>query len=224
MSPFFQRLLTPTPTVPLPRGGLFNDKRPWRSQVASGFRHAVGLIAGFSVILLAIAGLAWWSGQPIDERAPGKFLVGWWTLPLAVIIMLLTAHRWAPFATAFFFGPGVWRAFGQLIAGPISNSPIIWVRTPRVEAAELLLFSASVIALTWRFLRRRPAPTTFLDRCAFTFFAIATLEQMFVPYRFPPAPMLSGVAALFVAWVAYHLQRAKHRHKHHPHSVGALET
>jgi hypothetical protein len=95
---------------------------------------------------------------------------------------------------------------------------------PRVEAAQLLSYCAVVVFLTWRFWRDRPAMTTFLDRCALNVFVIATLEQVLVSYHFPPIPLLSGVAALFVAWVAYHLQRAKHRHKHHPHSVGALET
>ena len=223
MKQFLRRLIEPTPTVPLPRGRLFGDKRPWRKQVASGFRIAVGLIAGLGVILLAIAGLSWWS-EAANPNAPLRFLVGWWTLPLGAAIMISTAHRWAPFTIAFFFGPGVTRALGLLIAGPSPNSPILWQRMPRDEAAQLFVYCAVLIALTWRFLREHPAPTTFLDRCAVTFFSIATLEQALVPYHFPPVPLLSGVAALFIAWVAYHLQRAKHRHEHHPHTVGALDT
>jgi hypothetical protein len=223
MNQFLGRLLEPTPTLPIPRGRLFGDKRPWRKQVASGLRIAAGLIAGFCVIVLAGAGLLPWSGPP-HQDAPVRFLVGWWTLPVAVLIMVLTAHRWAPFTIAFFLGPVLLRAFVHLVVGPSPTSPILWQTMPRVEAAQLFAYCAVVIGLTWRFVRERPAPTTFLDRCALTFFAIATLEQAFVTYRVPPLPLLSGVMALFIAWVAYHLNRATKRHEHHPHRIGSLDT
>jgi len=130
----------------------------------------------------------------------------------------------APFTIAFFLGPGLLRAFVHLVVGPSPTSPILWQTMPRVEAAQLFAYCAVVIGLTWRFVRERPAPTTFLDRCALTFFAIATLEQALVTYRVPPLPLLSGVMALFIAWVAYHLNRATKRHEHHPHRIGSLDT
>ena len=205
MHQVFRHLFEPTPTAPV--RGLRKDRRPWRKQVVSGLLHAGRLIAGFCVIVLAMVGLAWWA-EPLDPKAPLTFLVGWWTLPTAVIIMLLTAHRWAPFSIAFFLGPGLRRALVLFIGGPVPNSPILWQRIPRLEALELLAYCAATIALTWRFLRDRPAPTTFVDRCALTFFAVASLGQFVVPSRFPPLLLLSGITALFVAWVAYRFRRA----------------
>ena len=222
MNQFLCRLLEPTPTVPIPRGRLFGDKRPWRKQVASGFLITVGLIEGFSVVGLALSGLLWWSSVP-DPNAPLRFLVGWWTLPLAATIMVLTAHRWVPFAIGFFFGPALLKTLGAVIVGP-SPSVQITPQVTRSDAAQLVIIFAAVIALTWRFLRQHPAPTRFLDRCAFTFFAFATLRQMIAGDRFPPLALLSGVAALFIAWLAYYLQRATHRHEHHSHRVGTLDA
>jgi hypothetical protein len=130
--------------------------------------------------------------------------VGWWTLPAAVIIMVLTAHRWAPFSIAFLISPGLLRALGFFIAGPVPNSPIIAERIPRLEALEILAYCAVTIALTWRFLQKHPAPTTFVDPCALTLFAIASLIQMMEPNRYPLL-FVSGMTALFVAWLAYRL-------------------
>jgi hypothetical protein len=206
MHQFFRHLLEPTPTVPVL--GHRKDHRPWRKQVLSGLFHAGRLIAGFCVFVLAMAGLAWWA-VPLDPKAPLASLVGWWTLPAAVIVMLLTAHRWAPFSIALFLGSGLRRALVVFIGGPVLDSPIIWQRTPRLEALQLLAYCAVTIALTWRFLRDRPSPTTFVDRCALTYFAVASLGQIVVPHRFPPLLLLSGITALFVAWVADSFGRAK---------------
>jgi hypothetical protein len=175
-------------------------------QVISGSLWAGRLIVGFIVMGMAIAGLLWWVATP-DPNAPLAFLVGWWTLPVAVIVMLLTAHRWAPFSIAFFLGPGIYRALGFLIAGPNPNSPIIAERIARLEALEIFAYCVVTIALTWRFLRERPAPTTFVDRCALTFFAVASLAQIVEQDHFYPRLLLSGLSALFVAWIAYRLYR-----------------
>jgi hypothetical protein len=205
MREFLHGLIEPTPTVPL--RGLRKDHRPWRKQVVSGSIQAARLVAGFCVMALAMVGVAWWV-KPLDLKAPLAFLVGWWTLPAAATIMLLTAHRWAPFAIAFFLGPGLRRALFLFISGPDPNSSMIWQRTPRLEALELLGYCGITIALTWRFLRNRPAPTTLADRCALTFFALASLGQTMVPYHFPPSLLLSGMMALFVAWASDRFRRA----------------
>jgi hypothetical protein len=216
MYEFLRRLSEPTPTVPLPRfKHIRRDTRPWQKRVASGFHHVARLLAGFVVAGMAMAGLSWWSSAPVNSRAPLALLNDWWSLPIAATIMLLTAQRWAPFAIAFFFGPGLRNALIVAIGGPNPASPIIWLRTPRLEATELATCLALVVVLTWRFLRERPAPTTLIDRCALTLFAITSLEQAMVDYRFPPVSLLSGITALFVAWVAYRLRRTKqHRPTH----------
>lgn len=206
MREIFRNLLEPTPTVPL--RGLRKDHRPWRKQVVSGLLQAARWIAGFCVIVLTAASLARWWALPWDPNAPIAFLVGWWTLPAAVLIMLVTTHRWAPFSIAFFLGPGLRRALVAFIGGPVPDSPIIWQRVPRLEAFELLAYCGITIALTWRFLQDRPAATTFVDRCALTYFAVASLGQIVVPYRFPPLLLLSGMTALFIAWVTYRFRRA----------------
>lgn len=183
--------------------------------MASGLLHAGRLLVGFLVAGMAMAGLSWWSSVPLNSSAPLAFLDGWWLLPIAATIMLFTAHRWAPFSIAFFFVPGLRNALTVAIGGSNPDSPIDWLRTPRLEATELATCFALVVILTWRFLRERPAPTTLIDRCALTFFAIAVLEQFIVTYRFPPLPLLSGITALFIAWVAYRFRRTKqHRPTH----------
>jgi hypothetical protein len=89
-----RRLPEPTPTVPVPRWKhLRHDNRPWQKRVASGFLHAARLLAGFCVAGMAMIGLSWWSSAPINPNAPLAFLYGWWLLPIAATIMVLTAHR-----------------------------------------------------------------------------------------------------------------------------------
>ena len=218
MYEFLRQLLEPTPTVALPRWRhLRQDNRAWQERAVSGFLHAGRILAGFCVVILAMLGLLWWSSSPVNPNAPLAFLYGygWWWLPVSSIIMLLTVHRWAPFSIAFIFGSGLRNTLTVVVGGPSPNSPITWLRTPRLEALEMLTLFTVVIALTWRFLRDRPAPTTFLDRCALTFFALAALEQVLVDYSFPPVPLLSGITALFIAWVPYHFRRAQHHgHAH----------
>jgi hypothetical protein len=56
---------------------------------------------------------------------------------------------------------------------------------------------------------RGPAPTTFVDRLALTFFVLATLKQVVTAYHWPPLPLISGLAALLIAyWVS---RRARHQ-------------
>jgi hypothetical protein len=219
MNEFLRHLFDPTPTVP-PRG-LRKDHRPWRKQVVSGLFHAARLIFGFCVMALVIAGMMWWT-EPLSPKAPLAFLVGWWTLPVAVIVMLVTAHRWAPFSIAFFLGPGLWRAFGHFIIGPDPNSAIAMERASRFQAFEIVASCGITIALTWRFLRDRPAPTTFLDRCALTFFAVASLGQLLTAKHSPPFLLPSGIAALFVAWVAYSFRHAPRKARELPSSKSQL--
>lgn len=207
MMHIFQDVLNPAPTVPVVR---WTQSHPHGSHqrkrsVAHGLVHAGRLLIGFFVVVLTMAGLSLLSPMPRDPKSLLAPILGWWLIPLAATIMIWTAHRWAPFSIAFLFGPGLRNSLTQLVTGPSSHSTIIWRHAPRVEAFEMCAYFALVIALTWRFLRHHPAPTTFVDRCCLTTFAIATLDQLVRPHL-SPTPLLLGLAALVIAWVAYRLQ------------------
>lgn len=161
-------------------------------------------------------GLLSWSNPAVVTTAPlARFgFVLPQLVPICAVIMFLTVHRWAPISIAIFFAPGLRRALGLLVVGPNPSSSEAWQRAPRSEALQMVVLCIVVIGLTWRFLRERPAPTTLIDRFALTFFAITSLDQMVVPYHFPPLPLLSGIAALFVAWAAYRFEPSKpHVHR-----------
>ena len=159
MYELLRRLSEPTLTVPVPRlKHIRRDSRPWQKRVASGFLHAGRLLAGFFVAGMAMEGLSWWSSAPINSSALLAFLNGWFYIPIAATIMLFTAHRWAP-SIVFFFVPGLRNAsLTVAIGGSNPDSPIDWLRTPRLEAIELATCFALVVILTWRFLTRAARP------------------------------------------------------------------
>jgi hypothetical protein len=212
----FLRLISPTPTAPVPRWKhLRGDRRPWRRRIVTGLLHAFRLLAGFCVLLLTVVGLLSWSHPAMNTAAPlARFsFVMPLLVPICAVIMFLTAHRWAPISISIFFAPGLRRALTLMVVGPSADSPAAWERAPRSDALQILVLCIVVIGLTWRFLRERPAPTTLLDRFALTYFAVASLEQLVIPYHFPPASLLSGITALLIAWVAYRAEPSK-RHVH----------
>jgi hypothetical protein len=206
----FRQLLRPAPTSATD-SFKWSDKRPIRKQVAGGICKAGGLIAGFIVIIVAIGGLArLFDGQ--GQRRDGDMVLSGAALCVAVVVMVWTAHRWAPFVTAFFFGPAVLKIVGALFLFPDSYYTAHSIS--RTDAAELSLYAVAVVLLTSRFVGDHPAPTTLFDRLALTFFAFASFTQLVIPYRFPPWPLLLGGVALLAAWCPHRLSKGRHRPRH----------
>jgi len=208
----FHRLLEPAPTSPLDPYRGRRDNRTTAEKVVSGLRLSGGLVAGFLVVVLALGGLY---TLPAGAPAYGRYglLVSWGMLCVASIIMFWTASRWAPFVPGFFCVPALFKTLGVLLVGPNPSSSISSHRITRTEAAELLAVCVIVIALTWRFVGNRPAPTTLLDRLALTFFVLATLKQMAIPYHWPPLPLISALSALLISWCVYRWERNRKSQK-----------
>jgi heme A synthase len=222
MYQFLRRLLEPAPTSPFDqfRG---RDRRSVSEQIVSGLRLAGGLVAGFLVLVLAFGSI---STLPAGAPSYGVFglYVSWSMLCVASIIMLLTTNRWAPYVPGFFFLPGLFKAVGLLLLGPNASSPIATHWVDRTEAMEIVVVCIIVIVLTWRFIGKRPAPTTLLDRVALTFFVLATIRQSTISYHWPPMPLISGLSALLVAWCAYRWERAGRKQKHHHENSTVFDT
>lgn len=104
-------------------------------------------------------------------------------------MLLFTVHRWASDMPAALFMRAI--AKRSLILVLVAYSPI-----QRLRLAEFLLYSLAVVALTWRFVVRRPAMTTLVDRLALTFFVVANLNQLVVPYSFPPLWLWRGAGVI----------------------------
>lgn len=170
------------------------------AQVASGLRLGFGIVSGIVVVALASAGI---STLPTCAPAFGKYgvLASLSMLTLATIGMFWTVNRWAPYVPAFFFFPALFKCLAIILIGPSPHSSISSNTLSRTEAIELLAYSVVVIGLTWRFVGNRPAPTTFVDRVALTFFVLATLMQALAVYHWPPLPLISGLMALLLAWL-----------------------
>ena len=205
-SPQMYRLLRflwePTPTSPFNPYAGREDDRTLRAKVVSGLRLGGGLVAGFLVVALALAGV---SSLPAGAPAFGQYalLASWSMLALSTIVMFWTANRWAPYVPAFFVFPAVFKSLAIILIDPNPNSSIPSNRLTRLDATELLVYCVVVIALTWRFVGNRPAPTTFVDRLALTFFVLATLKQVVTAYHWPPLPVIPGLAALLIAyWIS----------------------
>jgi hypothetical protein len=221
MYQFFCRLLGTAPTSPFdPFRG--RDNRSVGEKAVSGLRLAGGLVAGFLVLVLAGGGL---STLPTGAPAYGRYgvLASWSMLSVASVIMLLTAHRWASWMAAP-FGVAVLKTIAVLLFGPNPHSSIAANRVTRTEALAILVVSAAVIALIWRFIGAHPAPTTFLDRFALTFFVLTGLKQMTLPHSWPPLPLISGLSALLIAWCAYLWVRTGTRRKQHLESSTTFGT
>lgn len=222
MFPFFRRLLQPSPTFPVDPYMLRPDNRTTRAKVVSGMRLGVGLVAGFLVLVLAFGGI---STLPAGAPAYGNYgpFVSWGMVCLATVILFLTANRWASIGFGFFCVPALFKSLAVLAFGTNPSSSIPYHRLTRMQAGEILFVCVIVLALTWRFLGNHPAPTTFLDRIALTFFVLATIKQMIIPYSWPPLPMISGLSALLIAWCAYRWRQAGRSRKHHHGSASTFE-
>jgi len=212
MHRFLNQIFEPTPTIPFDPYRWRRDDRSVREKVSSGIRIGLGLVCGFLVMILATAGLA---TLPGGAPAYGRYgvLVSWSMLLLASTVMVWTANRWAPYLPGIFGAP-LLKILVQILSGPSPYSSIPYRTVGRMEAAEFFAFCAVVLALTWRFVRRRPAATTFLDRLALTCFAVAALKQVVTPYHWPPLPLLVAITAIFVAWLAYRWKLWKRRRAH----------
>lgn len=208
-----RRLLEPAQTSPSDSFS-WNDKRPVRKQIASGFRIAVGLNAGFVVIGAVSGGLV-----RLSAAHPKDAFIAWVTVVVGAVIMLWTANRWAPMVTAFFFGPAVVKIVAALVFE--QDTYYSSYSTTRLEAAEFLPYALAVVFLTLRFVDKRPPQTTILDRLALTFFAFTSLKELVSPHRFPHWPLLLGLLALFAAWCA-HRAGAKRRRRHRVHADAGI--
>jgi hypothetical protein len=218
---FFNRLLQPSPTLPFDPYRWRRDNRTAREKVVSGIRLALGLVAGFFVLALAFGGI---STLPAGAPAYGSYgpFVSWGMVCLATVILFLTANRWASIGIGFFCVPALFKSLAVLASGTNPSSSVPYYRLTRTQAAEILFVCIIVIALIWRFAGNHPAPTAFLDRIALTFFVLANIKQMVIPYSWPPAPLISGLAALLVAWCAYRWQQVGRSRKHHHGSASTL--
>jgi hypothetical protein len=155
-----------------------------------------------------------------SERAT---VTAWAVLAIATVIMLWTADRWARFAAAFFFGPAVPKiAAAILFFGTGSYDSAYSIS--RLELAELLAYAVAVVALTWKFVGKRPAPTTLLDRFALTFFVLATFRQVVMPDRFLPWSLLLGAVGLLIAWSVHRLNRIPGRERAKKQRYGVPES
>jgi hypothetical protein len=211
---FARSLLQPAPTSPLDPYRWRNDNRSTGEKAASGARLGFGLVAGFLVLVLAIAG--------ISAVSPGAFayghhgpLVSWGMVCLSALILFFTANRWASIGPGFFCVPGLFKSLGVLVFGTNASSTIPYHGITRTQAGEILVVCIIVIGATWRFARNHPTPTTFIDRIALTFFVLATLKQMVIPSTWPPWPLLSGLFALLIAWCVYRWEHTRGRKHHH---------
>lgn len=208
MHRLFVRVLSPAPTLPLDPYKWRRDNRNVSEKVVSGIRLGGGLIAGFLVLALALAGI---STLPAGAPAYGRYgaLVSWSMVCTSSIIMFWTTNRWAPYVPGFFFLPALFKILWVVLAGPNPHSPISYHRLSRAEAAEIFAVCIAVVVLTWRFVGGRPAFTTLLDRLALTFFVLAAIRQVTISYQWPPLPLLSGLFALLIAWCVYQWKPAR---------------
>lgn len=205
--------MQPSPTFPYDPYRWRRDHRTSGEKVLSGMRLGLGLVAGFVVLVLAFGGI---STLPAGAPAYGSYgpFVSWGMVCLAAFILFLTANRWASIGIAFFCVPALFKSLAVLAFGTNPTSSIPYYRLTRMQSTEILFVCVIVIALTWRFTRDHPAPTAFLDRIALTFFVLATIKQMIIPYSWPPSPLISGLTALLIAWCVYRWQQAGRSRKH----------
>ncbi len=214
MLQFFRRLLQPAPTSPLDPYRWRHDNRTAGEKVVSGIRLGFGLVAGLLVLMLTIGGISRVSAGAFAYGHNG-LLVSWGMVFLSTIILFLTANRWVSVGPGFFCFGALFRSLGVLIFGTNPSSSIPHHRIPRTQAGEILLVCIIVIGFTWRFARNHPAPTTFIDRIALTFFVLATIKQTVIAYTWPPLPLISGLSALLIAWCVYRWQHTRSRKHHH---------
>jgi hypothetical protein len=204
------RLLEPAPTSPFNPFYGRRDDRSIYEQVVSGLHLAGGLVSG-----VLILGLAFWSISSLLGNNPpdvqSRHFVFWSMLCFASVMMFVTVNRWVA-AVAGFYCLALVRILAVLTFGLVSSTTADW--SSRSDLLESFVFCLVVAALTWRFAGNTPAPTTFLDRFALTFFMLAQLYQMAITYHWPPLPLISGSFALLFAWWVYRWNRAGMMRKH----------
>lgn len=223
MLEWLRRLLQPAPTSVFDPFRWRRDNRSVREKFKDGIRLAGGLVAGLFVLGLAFAGT---SSLLVGSSAYGQYgLFASWTMVCAsAIFLFLTANRWASVGFGIFCGPALIKSFAVLVFGGNPSSSVAYQRLTRAQAGEIFLLCIVVTALTWRFLGNRPAATTFVDRITLTVFAFAAIRQIVVPYKWPPIVLITGLAALLVAWCVYRWKRANRKRKHHPRDLATSET
>jgi hypothetical protein len=199
-----RRLLEPAQTSPID-SFKWTDKRSAGQQVAGGFRIVGGLLAGFAVIVVVMGGIGRFSDE---QHGLGWTLGSCVALAIAATILFSTANRWAPWVLVF-FGPAVPRILAILVFE--QDSYLSSHSISRLEVAEFLAYALAVVLLTMRFIGKRPAATTFLDRIALTVFVFAQFFDLMQPQHFLHWPMLLGLTGLFAAWLARRHSRSNHR-------------
>lgn len=222
MRPFFRGLLQPAPTFPLDPYRWRRDDRTIGEKVVSGMRLGLGLVVGLLVLAFAFRGISSLAVGPPAYGSYGSF-VPWGLVCLSTVILFLTANQWVSIGIGFFCVPAVFKSLAVLVSGTNLSSAISYYRLTRTQAGEILLVCITIIALTSRFHGNPPAPTTFIDRIALTFFVLATIKQMVIPYSWPPWPLISGLSALLMAWGVYRGQNAGRSRKHHRASSSTFE-
>ena len=116
-------LWEPTPASPFNPYAGRDDSRTVSAKVVGGLRLGGGLVAGFLVMALALAGL---SSLPAGAPTFGQYaLLGSWSmLILATILMFWTVNRWAPYVPAFFVFPALFKTLVVILIGPSPHSSI----------------------------------------------------------------------------------------------------
>lgn len=167
------------------------------------------MIFGFAVFL--VAGISTISVLGFPDRPPrGVLLLAWVAMLGSAAVALWSAHVWSRVILVF-FGPAVIKMIAILLIG--DDAYFASHSMTRTDGWEALAYIVTVVLLTSRFVGRRPAMTTIFDRIALAALVWTLFVQVTVTYRFPPVPLLSGLAALFVAWWIDYSTHQKHKHR-----------
>jgi hypothetical protein len=182
------------------------------------FFGACKLLFGLFVFALSVAGVVLLY-SPRSSHFMRDVLVGSIALCAAVTIMFVTVHRWAGFIVGFVFLPAFFRGFGAFLIGQDIGIPA--QSPPRVYFGFLTLYAIATIMLLWRFVGRRPASMTLLDRLALIVFVLGfdlAIVQESVAHRRSVVGLIAGLTSLLIAWIGYrwHQRRRSTRHPLQP--------
>lgn len=188
MHQFLRSLIEPAPTsVWNPYRSRVDDRTGLKKRV-DGFKLAFSVIIGFLVLVVTVAGIGRLSSGSVGaNHSP---LISWSMVCLGAVVIIVTANRWAAGGPGIFCGPVLFASVNIVIFGSHPSRGNHYLRATRMEAAEMMLFCIAVIALTFRFMKDGPSPTTLIDRIALTVFVMMSLKQMTIPYTWPPLPLL----------------------------------
>jgi hypothetical protein len=201
MRQFLRSLIEPAPTSVWNPYRSRVDDRTGLEQGVDGFKLAFSLIFGFLVLVMTVAGMGRLSSGSVGaNHSP---LVCWTMVCFGAVVIFVTANRWAAGGPAIICVPALWKSFGILLFGSRPLPSNHYDPPTRTAAAVVLLFCVAVLLLTFRFIKDRPTPTTFIDRIALTLFVMMSMKQATVPDTWPPWPVFSGVVALLFAWCVY---------------------